>query len=333
MAKTAFATDNALTKKLWDEKLFRDTVKEAYWNRFMGKADDVNSIVAVKEELTKQKGDNITFGIRMRLAGAGVVSGETLEGNEEKLVTHDYSVSLEQYRHGVRDAGALDRQRAMFSIDVESKQALQDWGSEKIDSLLFAAAVASCTKIFYGGDATATTDLEAGDKITPDLISKVKAWAKTGGNRAQTPLRPVKIEGKTYFVLLLHPDEIYDLRLNSVWAQAARDALPAGVDHPIFSGASYLWDGVVIHDHENVSIYTTGGTGSDVAYAKNLFLGAQGLVWAWGERPKVVAEEFDYGNEHGFGWAIMAKAGKPKFNSLDYGVIGITTARTKISDA
>lgn len=335
MAKTAFATGNALTKKLWEEKLFRDTMKESYFARFMGK--DSNSVVMVKDELTKSKGDKITFGIRMRLSGSGVEDGETLEGNEESLTTHDYSVSLKQYRHAVRDNGELTRQRAVFSIDQESIDALKEWGAEKIDDLLFTAAITSCTKIFYGGDATATTDLEAGDKITPPLISKVKTWAKTGGNRGQTPLRPVKVDGKTYFVLVLHPDCIYDLRQDSVWAQAARDALPAGVDHPIFSGASYLWDGVVIHDHENIDIYTTGGSGSDVCYATGFFLGAQALVWANGgengRRKVVVAEEFDYGNEHGYAWGMVSRAGKPVFNSKDYGVIGVTVARTQISDA
>jgi N4-gp56 family major capsid protein len=137
MAKTIFTTSNALTKKAWEEKLYRDTLKEAYFSRFMGKNAD--SLCQVKNEFLKDKGDLITFGIRMRLAGSGVTSGQTLEGNEESLVTYSHTVSLEQYRHAVRDNGALDRQRAMFSIDEESMAALKGWGSEKIDQLAFTA--------------------------------------------------------------------------------------------------------------------------------------------------------------------------------------------------
>lgn len=328
MAKTAFATDNALVKKAWDEKLYRDTVKESYFSRFMGEGSD--AMIQTKTELTKTKGDNITFGIRMRLAGGGVTSGQTLEGKEEKLVTYSYSVSLEEYAHAVRDAGPLDRQRAMFSIDTESQAALQDWGSEKIDKLVFDALTASPTKAFYGGTASATNNIVAGSKITPALLSKIKGWAKTGGNRAQTPLRPLKVGGKNYYVFLAHPEVVYDLKQDSTWAQAQREADVRGPENAIFSGAAGIWDGVVIHEHENVPIASTYGVGANVHGAQCLFLGAQAGVFAWGERPKTVAEEFDYGREHGYGWMMTAKAAKPKFNSLDYGSVGVYVSCTDL---
>jgi N4-gp56 family major capsid protein len=331
MAKTAFATGNALTKKAWEEKLFRDTVKDSYFSRFFGK--DSNNIVHEDTKLTKQKGDTVTFGIRMRLTGGELVSGQTLEGNEQDLTTYDYSISLEQYRHGVRDNGRLSRQRAMFSIDEESVAAIKEQGAERIDALAFTAIQNSPTKIFYGGDATSVATIEAADLITPALISKVRVWAKTGGNRAQTPLRPVRINGKKWFVLLVHPDVMYDLKQDSTYAQARREALERSKEHPIFSDAYAIWDGVVVHEHENVDIYTNGGAGSDINYSTCAFMGAQALVWAWGMRPEVISEKFDYGNEHGYGWDMIAKTGKPVFNSLDYGSIGVYVARTQISDA
>jgi len=337
MAKTAFATDNALTKKAWDEKLYRDTIKEAYFARFM--SDSNRSIIQTKEELTKSKGDNITFGIRMRLKGAGVTSGQTLEGNEEKLTTHDFGLSLERYRHAVRDNGSLDRQRTMFSIDTEAVDAIKDWGSEKVDQLCMDALTTSPTRYFSiqsGTVTTSTTDpsasVTASDKITPKFISQVKTWALTGGNRTQTPLRPIRINGKNYFILLLHPDSMFDIKLDSTFAQARRDALERSKDNPIFTGSEAIWDGVVIHEHENVPIATTWG-GASVAGSKSIFMGAQSLVWAWGERPKVVSATFDYEEEHGFGWGMTSKAGKPVFNSKDFGSIACYTARTQISDA
>jgi N4-gp56 family major capsid protein len=331
MAKTAFATGNALTKKAWEEKLFRDTVKDSYFSRFFGQ--DSNNIVHENTKLTKEYGDKVTFGIRMRLTAGELTSGQTLEGNEQSLTTYDFSVSLEQYRHGVRDNGRLSRQRAMFSIDEESMAAIKEQGSERIDDLAFTAVQASPTKIFYGGDATSVATLEATDKLTPALISKVKVWAKTGGNRTQTPLRPVRINGKKYFVLLLHPDVMYDIKNDSTFAQARREALERSKENPLFSDAYAIWDGVVIHEHENIDIYTNGGAGSNINYSTGAFMGAQALVWAWGMRPEVTAETFDYGNEHGYGWDMIAKTAKPVFNSLDYGSIGVYVARTKISDA
>ncbi len=331
MAKTAFSTSDPLTKKVWEERLFRDTQKESYFSRFMGKSAE--ALVHVKEQLTKTKGDNMTFGIRMRLKGDGVTSGQVLEGNEEKLTTHDFSVSLERYRHGVRDAGELDRQRTVFSIDEESVSALKTWGAEKIDSLCFDAIQTSPTKVFYAGTATSTGTLTATDLVTPSLISRAKTWCKTGGNRGQTPLRAIRINGKNYFVFLVHPDVMYDLKQDPTFAQARREALERGKDNPIFSGAEAIWDGVVVHEHENIDLATNWGASSNVPGAKCVFMGAQSLVWAWGKRPRVVSENFDYEEEHGFAWAMTSRTAKPKFNNKDYGSVAINVARTRISDA
>jgi N4-gp56 family major capsid protein len=327
MAKTSFATDNALVKKAWEEKLFRDAAKDAYFNRFMGAGAD--SIVQTNSKLEKDKGDKVTFGIRMRLTGSGVTSGTVLEGKEEKLVTYDYSVSLEQYRHAVRDNGEIDRKRAMFSIDDESESALKTWGAEKIDGLCFNAITASPTKIFYGGDATSTSDIATDDKITPALISKVKTWCLGGGGRAQTPLRPVRINGKNHFVLLVHPDVMFDLKQDSTFSQALREAEVRGKENPLFNGSAAIWDGVVIHEHENVPITTTWNT--NVPGAQCVLMGAQSLVWAWGKRPTVVSKTFDYDNEHGYAWGFIGAVGKPKFNSVDYGSVGVYVARTQIN--
>lgn len=347
MSKTAFATSNDLTKKAWEEKLFRDSVKEAYFSKFQGSGSD--SIVQVKEQLTKDKGDKITFGLRMRLTGAGVTSGQILEGNEERLVTHSNSVTLEQYRHAVRDDGALSRQRAMFSISDEARSAIKDWMSEKVDQLAFdavgvgAGATVDPSKIFYktgsttflatGTPATAKSALHATDsKLTLSFISFIKAFAKTGGNRTYVPLRPVKVEGKEYYVLLVHPDALFDLKATSEYQQAQREAQERGKANPLFTGAAAIWDGVVIHEHENCAIAADGGGGS-VAWTKAVFLGAQSLVWAWGQRPEVIQETFDYKNEEGYGISMIAGVAKSKFNSLDYGSLGVYLSRTNVAGA
>lgn len=336
MGKTAFTTTDALTKKLWDEKLFRDSVKESYFSRFMGDG----SIVKVKTELTKAKGDEITFGIRMRLTGSGVTDGQILEGSEENLTTYNDKVTLHQYRHAVRDNGALSRQRSMFSIDEESRSALADWGTEKIDQLAFDAILDSPTLVFYKTSAgslststaaTAKSALTAADgKLTPSMISYMKAYAKTGGGRTYIPLRPVKVSGKEYYILLVHPDALYDLKVDPTYQQYLREAEVRGGENPLFNGSVAIIDGVVIHEHENCTIANDGGSGA-VAWSKGVFMGQQALMWAWGQRVETVQKNFDYENEHGYAWGIIAGTNKPVFNSLDYGSFGVYLARTDIS--
>lgn len=345
MAKTAFSTSNALVKKGWEEKLYRDAVKESFFSKFMGESSD--SLVHVKTQLTKMQGDKITFGIRYRLTGTGVTSGTTLEGNEEKLSTASDSVSLEQYRHAVRDDGALSRQRAMFDISDESESALKDWGSEKTDQLAFDAILDSPTKIAYrdGGASgvfattgtanTAKTALSATYKANAAFLSALKTGAKTGFNRAIVPMRPLKIKGKNYYVLLVHPDVIYDLKQDSVLQNAWMQAQERSEDNPLFRDADVIWDGVIVYGHENIPIAADGG-GASVKWSKGVLMGKQALIWAWGQRGKVVKETFDYENEEGYGWSMIAKTKKPSFtpdggSAADYGSIGVYTSRTGIS--
>jgi len=269
----------------------------------------------------------------MRLTGAGVTGDNTLEGNEEKLQTYNHDVVLEQYRHAVRDAGGMTRQRAMFSIDEQSKLAIMDWGSEKLDALLFSAIDGSPTKQLWGGSATSKATLTTSDTLTEWLISKAKAWAITGGNRGQTPLRPVKVGGKNYFVLVVHPDVMYDLKQSTAFLNARREAEKRGSENPLFTGSSAIWDGVVIHEHENCTIGTDAGSGGNVPYANCYLMGAQSLCLAWGKRGSVVQETFDYGNQHGYAYGMICKASKPSFNSKDYGSLHIQIARTQIADA
>lgn len=332
MSKTGFSSSDAIAKKVWEEQLWRDTVKEAYFSRFMGKTSA--NAVMTKDELAKTKGDTVNFQLRMRLEGEGVTGNQTLEGNEEDLKLHNCQVSLERYRHAVRDNGEMSRQRVAFSIDAESEQAIQDWGSEKITKLCMNELFSTTsTKMFYGGSASSTATLTADDKITPELISKVKAWARTGGNRSYVPLRPIMVDGKKYLVLLTHDDALFDLKRNAEFIQAMREAEIRGKENPLFSGAYAIYDGLVIHTHEDVPIYTNWGAGADVAGVYSCVFGAQSLVWANGKRGEVIARDFDYGEEHGYAYAMTCKAKKPIFDSKAYGSLLIATARTQIADA
>lgn len=342
MAQTQYATGNALTVKLWSEKLFRDQVKDSFFAPFMGQGG--SGIVDVKTELEKGKGDKITVPLRMRLQSPGVNSGTQLRGNEEALVTYDNSVTLEEYAHAVLTRGPLDEQRVKFSIPEESRMALKDWGSEKIDQLCFDSLFTTGSDWFYrnGGatgafarttvEATAKAGCNASYPITPSFIQGIRAWAKTGGsNRYRIPLRPVKVKGKDYFVLLVHPNALYSLKQDTTfWFPAAKDALERGKDNPIFTGATAIWDGVVIYEHENVPTYTNGG-GASVPCSKFALLGAQALLWAWGRRPIMVEEEIDYKRQKGYSWQMIAGVAKSVFNSLDFGSLVGYVAQTNVA--
>jgi N4-gp56 family major capsid protein len=333
MSATHYDATDAEAKQLLEEELFREIEYEAFHTRFQGKGPD--NIIQEKTELERSKGDKVTFTLIKKLAGDGITgsSGQSLEGNEEKLITYTQSTYLEEYAHATKDDGPLSRQRVFFSIDEESRTQLKIWGREKLEKLFFTAIYSSPTKVLYGGDATSTGTLETTDKLTPARISFLKTGAKTGWNRAQNPIQMIRIGGKMYYVLLVHPDVLYDLKQDGTFAQAMREAEVRGKENPIFTGATAVWDGVIIHEHELCPIYTDGGTGGDVPYGRCMLLGAQACLHGWGARPQIVAEEWDFKRKHGFGISLMTHFDAAQFNSLDFGRAELVVARTKVSDA
>lgn len=340
MAYTTIDTTNALTVKAWSEKLYRDAVKESYWSKFMGDGD--NNAMQTKSELDKKIGDKITFGLRAKLQGAGVTSGQRLKGNEEALNFYDSYVTIEQYRHAVKNQGEIDERRTRFNLKSEAKAALTDWGSEKIDSLCFKAALASPTKILYraaadgafSGTSSAATAKAAmhatNGVISTGFISALRTWAVSSNNNTRIPIRPIKVDGSNYHVLLVSPNVMHALKNDSTFQTAQREAQDRGKDNPLFKNATAIWGNVVVHEHENIPEYTDGG-GASVRYATGLLFGAQALIYARGEPEKIVAESDDYENEYAIKWGVVMGVKKPTFNSADYGSVGVYIACADIT--
>jgi N4-gp56 family major capsid protein len=315
-----------------------------------------NDILHVKTDLgakgrTKTRnGDKMTFGLLPRIdpkVNAGVISGQTLKGKEVSLSTYNFSVELERYRQAVSGGGVMDWNRAAWDVPAESRASLEAWGRDKMELLCFQKLESAPSNIFYSADtavpastlktstlATAKTALvAAASKMTPKFLSFLKTWAKTGGGRAaagQMPLRPVMVDGKPYYVVLTHPDAMYDWKMDSTYNQAMREAEVRGKDNPLFTGASFVWDGLIIHEHEYVTVGTDAGGGT-VPWTYAHVLGAQALVVAFGERPSIVEDTEDYEEDLFYAWRMTMKVDKPVFNSKDYGSITSVVARTNVS--
>lgn len=318
------STDNEAVK-LWSESLFRDMIIDPFFASMMGGS---SSIVHVKEDFMANKGDRLRFAIRYRLKGDGVEGEDTLRGKEEKLDTATSDLELNLYRHAVSYDSLLSVQRAQFSLPEETRSAIKDWAIEKVDSVCFDAITDAPSKIVYSGTATSTATVA--DKLTPTLISKLRAIAKTGDNRNFVPLKPVKIDGGEYYVLLVHPHQAYDLKVDSTWTQAQRDAQNRGSKNPIFTGALGVWDNVIVKESENIPVTSDWGAGSSTAGAKSVLMGQQALTFGWGMRPSIVEDEFDYGKEKGVAIQLIAACKKASFDSKDYGSMAVYTARTAL---
>ncbi|MGE4357518.1 MAG: N4-gp56 family major capsid protein [Candidatus Omnitrophota bacterium] len=310
MATTGFNKDNALTAKIWSTKLFKEAMRETFFSRFMGESSD--SIVQVKTDLTKQQGDKITIPLRMRMTGAGQSgqTGITLEGNEEALTFYDFGVEISEYGHAVRARSLIDLQRPAFDLRNEMKDALKEWLEEKLETLLLTAAITSPTS----GRVVDKTSASPGT-LSVAIIQEAKRKAQL-----VTPkIRPVRIEGDDYYVMIVHPYASKALKADSEWKNAQLYANIRGKSNPLFTGALGIVDGVVLFEYDRSSLLYNTSSG----YCYSLLFGAQALVLAWAKRPTWNEKLFDYDTIPGVGTKMLLGVGKSVFNSQDYATITV----------
>lgn len=306
MADTGFLTNDPQTNKLWDERLFRDIKRSLFFTSMMGKS--ASDIIQLKDKLMKSKGDNITFGLRIRSTSAGQSSsttGITLEGNEEALTFYDDSVSLTEYGHSARVDSQLSEQRVAFDIRTEIKDFLQDWATEKIEKLIVSNLASSPSTNRYI-DST-------GDAMTVLDIQQLRRQAIL----ADPKIRPVRIKGRDYYVLLCHPYALKGLKADDEFKSLNKEARERGIDNPLIQGADYIIDGVLIYEYDRAELLQSG------LVVRSLLLGAQAGIVAWSAKPSWHEKMFDYGRKFGAAVDMLLGVKKTVFNSEDYGMLTI----------
>lgn len=337
MAVKIYLDTDIETKKLYDEKIFRETQKMTFFDKF--KSKDGSSIIHQKDQLSKDKGDTIYFYLASKLDDKQVFTqGQTITGNEQKLTSYRDSVTLAESSLAVAFEGGLSEHRPVFSIDDESQRMLKEAGASLSDQQIFdALSTGTPSKIFKLADTPTTTtatvaSLTATDMLTPKKVSFLKTGALTGYARSQEPLKPVMVDGKPHLVMIVHPDALYDLKTNPDYVQFMREAEVRGKENPLFTGSVAVIDGVIIHESERIDIGLTGGSSGNVPYAWGWLLGKQAIIEANGKREEIVMETRNYKKITGYCWSIIRGLKRTTFNSKDWSAVKLLMARTRVSD-
>jgi N4-gp56 family major capsid protein len=330
---TAFATGDALTAKLWSEKVIREAIKDIFFAKFMGRGGylgqrdngvDPKSMIMVKEELTKSKGDAITIPLRMRLSNDAIDTEHAdIEGNEEEMTFHDLTVTIAEKANAVKAKNKMALKRPAFDLRTEFKDGLTDWLAEYIDiqSIIALSASPTTNRVIYANDATSDATLDSADIMQTTTIMRARRAA-----RLATPkVSPIMVKGKPFYVCIMHDYQSKSIKAETAWINAQSAAGPRSDDNPLFSGSMGIWDGCVIQEYERTRTYTTWGAGGASSGARALLCGAQALVHAWGQRPQWYEKLFDYNRIPGVATDLIWKAQKTVFNSEDFGVVAIDT--------
>lgn len=353
MAFTSYGVNSNEAVKLWRSKLAREALKATWIQKFIG--NDSDSILQVFDDTQKGAGDRVRVTLRMQLTGDGVQGDGTLEGNEEALTTYTDDLLVDQLRHAVRSAGKMSEQRIPWSVREEAMMGLKDWWAGRLDQSFFnqvcgyttqtdtrytgnqAAIAPDSTHIYRPNSRANDQSLTTGDEMTLGIIDNLVAAAKLGGVGSSGPvIRPVMVDGDPMYVVVMHTNQVTQLRTNTStgqWLdiQKAATTGDGSKGNPIFTGALGVYNGAILHESTRITAGVNSSSGATVSTARRaVLLGAQSAAIAFGkgysfENFDWNEELFDYGNQLGVEAGAIFGLKKLRFNSADFGcVVGAT---------
>jgi len=332
--------NNAHRVQRWAKQLWHTHQRDQFFTGYTGQGS--NNIIQLMSDFAKKAGYQMTEGLIMPFEGDGVVNDELLEENEEAPDFHSMTWTISQLRNAGRLAGEETQQQVEYNLPVEIRDGLGDWMKEKRDEHIFDAIATSPTKIYYVANAASTAAVTAANLLTLADISKAQTYAMSSASPKIPPLKISKINQKTVYryLFVMHTHVAYDLKINdATYQQVTREAERRGGGNPLFSGALIDWDGTLVQEHDNCSIFTGWGASADVYGAESYLLGRQAvIVGVGGYRIKGmnaylnwVEKKFDYENQFGVAIGIIKGEAKSVYDSKDFSVVAYRSARTNIS--
>ncbi len=327
--------------QLWQRQTLIDAIEELFFkqNGMMSANRTAPAPIFLKPDFKTKQGKKVTIPLVIKPSGEGIDGDSEQEGNEEELTTYSQDIEVNQKRNAIRLKGRMDEQKNALNMRTIAREALAGWQAEIMQKEIFrkgggivantfsnTPVAPSSTRVIYGGNATADSDIDSADKMTLSLLFKISNTIST-----LTPLiRPIKYKGKNYYLFLIHPNQRYDLMQDDSYLTLQKDAGLRGFDNPLFSGADAIVDNLIIHVHNYVPTFSTWGSTSDQPGARGLIMGAQAIVLALGEEGRWVEKSFDFDNK----WAICVGAiwgvQKAIFNSVDYAIVAVDTYATSL---
>ena len=331
-----------LTPQIWDANFFRDYVRSSRFKRYMGTNEA--SIIQLKEDLTKKRGDTVTFALVNELTGTGVTGNATLKGNEERLNSRSDTLVVDVLRHAVA-VDDWDEQKSVIDLREAARVQIREWAQKQLrdgivtslgqidginfntataaqrntwttnnqDRLLFGLTTANYTAVF----ATGIQSLSAGEQLTPNVLSLMKRMAQA----ASPKIKPVYVKemDQEWYVAFIGPRAWRDLTednpTTNVLTLANRDARMRGEDNPLFTGDSLVWDGMILREIPEIGPETVQSGSAGAAIEPVYLCGAQALGIAWAQRTKSTTDTDDYGFLHGVGVQEIRRIQKLRFGT------------------
>jgi hypothetical protein len=344
MARTP--TPAALQVKQWANDFFAEYVRDNRFKKYMGRNE--NAIIHIKEDLTKKKGDALTFQLLNKLSGTGVTGNGTLEGNEEAQASDGHEIGVSFLRNAVlrtledEQATAIDYLNAarvslkkwmmekmrdhiitaLMSIDGKAYLASQVAGNTNYTTVATEAnkdawLAANADRVLFGAlkSNNSSNDHSASlaniDNTADKLTTTVGGLAKRMAQTATPAISPVTVnDEQEWFVMFCNSNSFRDLKTDTVLTAANREARPRDVKaNPLFTDGDEVYNGIIYR--EVPEIPNIGDVGaSSIQVGVNFLCGAQAVGIAFAKRSTPIMNNTDYAFRKGVG--IMENRGIEK---------------------
>ena len=274
--------------------------------------------IITKEEFKKVPGDRLRIRMRKQLTrvqsnSGGATSSYTygatnMLGNEEALVFHDLQIQLGLLKNAV-GFNSPDWYFHRTSIDLEqdAQDALREWLIENheesivdtfyekfpyfIQSSNSATAVAH-PKVYYANGRTAANDMTSADILSELEMRRIRSYC------VHKKLNPIKVDGKSAFIVLADPFVLSDLMGDETFRAIASQAHDRGSENPIVKGAQFQHLGLYFTEYDRVRLTSSGGNSGKISQL--MVLGADAIAVGYGSEPRLVPRiETSYGDRWG----------------------------------
>src|SRR3990167_8852089 len=221
---------------LWTPKLRADAERMTFWGPNFEGVEGSGKPIIRRDDFTKSPGDTIHIQVFRPLARAGVTGNTTLSGTEEQLALGQFDLTADWVRHAV----AFNKRA--------TRRALAKWMAKTIDDDMFEQLIITETAqtTLFAGNVASVASLGSSNVFTPDEIDRAKLQLMSLGALPFDVAMDNGQERPMYGIVVSEVSE-YQLKSNSTWNQAQRDAGIRGEKNKIFTGALGIYNGVIIY--------------------------------------------------------------------------------------
>lgn len=272
-----------------------------------GKQTSHTAPVVRVTDLTKNAGDEVDMQIVHQLSNRPTMGDKKIAGRLESLSFADFSLKINQARHGVDAGGKMSQKRTKHDLRATARTLLSDGYYGRLldqigfthlagargdysatDIILplasddeFAEIMVNAVKAptyerhFFGGDATTFAGIDAADVFNLGCVDDMALYLDEMSN----PIQPIKMVadpsgGEPLFLLMVTPrqwNSFYTSSSGKDWNAMLASAVERGkgFNHPLFRGQCAMWRNILIKPYKGMPIRFNQGSTVNVCAANS----------------------------------------------------------------